>query len=172
MGIPDHVTSLLINLYEGEEATLRNGHRQPTGSKLGKEYANALYCHPAYLTYMQSTSWEMSGWMKLKLESRLLRKYVSNVMCRWHQPNGRKWRGTKEPFNEDEKGDWETWLKTQHSKNEDYPIQSHYFVSNREKIETDRLYFLICNITADGDCSHEIKRHSLKEKLWQTYTGS
>ena len=56
MGIPDHVTSLLINLYEGEEATLRNGHRQPTGSKLGKEYANALYCHPAYLTYMQSTS--------------------------------------------------------------------------------------------------------------------
>ena len=40
-----------------------------TGSKLGKEYTKAIYCHPAYLTYMQSTSWEMSDWMKHKLES-------------------------------------------------------------------------------------------------------
>ena len=41
-----------------------------TGSKLGKEYVNAVYCHPAYLTYMQSTSGEMPGWLKHKLESR------------------------------------------------------------------------------------------------------
>ena len=40
---------------------------QQTGSKLGKEYVKAVYCHPAYLTYMQSTSWEMPGWMKHKL---------------------------------------------------------------------------------------------------------
>ena len=45
---------------------------QWTGSKLGKENVNAVYCHPAYLTYMQSTSCEMLGWMKHKLESRLL----------------------------------------------------------------------------------------------------
>ena len=45
---------------------------QQTGSKLGKEYVKAVYCPPAYLTYMQSTSCEMPGWMKLKLESRLL----------------------------------------------------------------------------------------------------
>ena len=44
---------------------------QWTGSKLGKEYVKAVYCHPAYLTYMQSTSWEMLGWRKHKLESRL-----------------------------------------------------------------------------------------------------
>ena len=44
---------------------------QQTGSKLGKEYAKAEYCHPAYLTYMQSTSCEMPGWMKHKLESKL-----------------------------------------------------------------------------------------------------
>ena len=43
-----------------------------TGSKLGKEYVKAIYCHPAYLTSMQSTSCEMSGWMKHKLESRLM----------------------------------------------------------------------------------------------------
>ena len=45
---------------------------QQTGSKLGKEYVKAVYCHPAYLTYMQSTSCEIPGWMKDKLESRLL----------------------------------------------------------------------------------------------------
>ena len=45
---------------------------QQTGSKLGKEYIKAVYCHPACLTYMQSTSCEMLGWMKHKLESRFL----------------------------------------------------------------------------------------------------
>ena len=44
---------------------------QQTGSKLGKEYVKAVYCHPAYLTYMQSTLYEMPGWMNHKLESRL-----------------------------------------------------------------------------------------------------
>ena len=47
---------------------------QQTGSKSGKEYVKAVYCHPAYLTYMQSTSCEMPGWMKHKLESRLPRE--------------------------------------------------------------------------------------------------
>ena len=44
---------------------------QQTGSKPGKEYVKAVYCHPTYLTYVQSTSWEMLDWMKHKLESRL-----------------------------------------------------------------------------------------------------
>ena len=56
MGIPDHLTCLLRNLYAGQEATVRTGHEQQTGSKLEKEYVNAVYCHPASLTSMQSTS--------------------------------------------------------------------------------------------------------------------
>ena len=63
MGIPDHLTCLLKNLYAGQEATVRSGH--------GQEYIKAVYRHPAYLTYMQSTSREMLGWMKHRLESRL-----------------------------------------------------------------------------------------------------
>ena len=64
MGIPDHLTCLLRNLYAGQEATVRTGHRtidwqQQTGSKSGKEYIKASYCHPAYLTYMRSISCEM-----------------------------------------------------------------------------------------------------------------
>ena len=50
---------------------------QWTGSKLGKEYIKAVYCHPAYLTSMQSISWEMLGWMNHKLESRLLGKILT-----------------------------------------------------------------------------------------------
>ena len=52
---------------------------QQTGSKSGKEYIKAVYCHPAYLTYMQSTSCETLGWMKQKLESRLLREIPINL---------------------------------------------------------------------------------------------
>ena len=48
---------------------------QHTGSRLGKEYVKFVYCHPAYLTGMQSTSWETLGWKKHKLESRLPEKY-------------------------------------------------------------------------------------------------
>ena len=62
----------LTNLYAGKDATVRTGHKQQTGSKLGKEYVKAAYCHPAYLTYMQNKSREMPDWMKHKLESRLL----------------------------------------------------------------------------------------------------
>ena len=58
MEIPDHLTCLLQNLYVGQEATLRTG-REKTGSKQEKESVKAVYCHPAYLTYMQSTSGEM-----------------------------------------------------------------------------------------------------------------
>ena len=68
MGIPHHVTCLLRNLYAGQEARVRTGHGQQTDSKLGKEYVMAVYYHPAYLTYMQSTSCEMPGWMEHKLE--------------------------------------------------------------------------------------------------------
>ena len=53
MGIPDHLTCLLRNLYVGQEATELDMEQQ-TGSKSGKEYVKAVYCHPAYLTYMQS----------------------------------------------------------------------------------------------------------------------
>ena len=69
MGIPDHLTCLLRNLYAGQEATVRTRHGTTNWFQIGKDYVKAVYCHPAYLTYMQSTSCEMPGWMKL--ESRL-----------------------------------------------------------------------------------------------------
>ena len=113
---------------------------QQTGSKLGKEYIKAVYCYPAYLTYMQnkpagwSTCWNQGCW----------EKYQKPQKHKWHLPYGRKLRGTKEPLDESERGGWKSWLKTQHSKNKNHGIRSHHFMANRwgNKGNCDRLYFL------------------------------
>ena len=56
MGVPDHLICLLRSLCAGQEAILRPDMEKQTDPKLGKEYVKAVYCHPAYLTYVQSTS--------------------------------------------------------------------------------------------------------------------
>ena len=74
------------------------------GSKSGKDYVKAIYCHPAYLTYRQSTSCKMPGWMKHKLESRLLGEISKTSDMQMTHPYGRKQR-TKEPLDESERGE-------------------------------------------------------------------
>ena len=71
MGVTDNITYLLRNLYVVKKQQLEPDMEQLTGSKLGKKYDKAVNFHPAYLSSMQSTSCEMPGWMKHKLESRL-----------------------------------------------------------------------------------------------------
>ena len=89
IGITGHLTCLLRNLHAGQEATELDMEQQ-TSFKSGKEYIKAVYCHHAYLTFMQSTSWEMPGWMKHKLKSRLpgIISIISNIQMT--QPYGRK----------------------------------------------------------------------------------
>ena len=98
---------------ESREKRLALSKSRSSGSKLGKEYVKAVYTHPAYLTYMQSTSCKMLGWMKHKLESRLLGE-ISTTSDK-QVNNGRKIRGTKEPLDEGKRGVWKNWLNTQHS---------------------------------------------------------
>ena len=161
---------------------------QRTGSKLGKEYIKTVYCHPAYLTYMQSLCvcsvaqlcltlcnprcppgysihgnspgkniglgchallqgifpnqgsnpglphWRwifyclshqgnvkftfhhvkcQAGWITSENQD-CWEKYQQPQICRWYHPNGGKWRGTKEPLDEDERVQWKSWLETQH----------------------------------------------------------
>ena len=160
MGIPDHIICLLRNLYAGQEATVWIRCGTMTGSKLGKEYDKAIYCHAVYLTYMQSTSFEMLGWMSHKLESRLPGEISRISIIRWHHPYGNKWRGTEEPLRESERGEWKSRLKTQHSKNKDHGIRSHArWQIDGERMETvTDFIFLGFKGTVDGDCSHEIRR--------------
>ena len=103
MGIPDHLTCLLKNLYEGYEATVKTGPGTTDWFQIGKEYIKAVYCHLAYLNSMQSTSWE-TGW-RTGWNQDCWEKYQQPQICRWHHPCGRKWR-TKETFDESEKGEW------------------------------------------------------------------
>ena len=70
--IPDHLTCLLRICMQVKKQQLQQDMEQWTGSRFGKEYVKAVYCHLAYLTYIQSTSCEMPSWMKHKLELRLL----------------------------------------------------------------------------------------------------
>ena len=75
MGIPDNLTWFLRNLYAVQEATVRTVHGTTDWLQIRKEYIKAVYCYPAYLTYMQSISCEMLGWMKHKMESDWWGKY-------------------------------------------------------------------------------------------------
>ena len=115
---------------------------------------------PAYLTYMQSTSWETLGWKKHKLKSRLLGEISITSDMQMTPPLWQKVRRTKEPLAESERGEWKSWLKVQHSENKDHGIWSHHFMGNRwgNSGNSDQLYFWGSKITADSDCSHEIKR--------------
>ena len=83
---PVLLTCLLRNLYAGQEATVRTGHGTTDWFQIGKGvHIKAVYCHPAYLTYMQSTSCKMPGWMKHKLESRLPGEIsiISDMQLSW-----------------------------------------------------------------------------------------
>ena len=77
-----------------------------------KEYLQAVYCHPAYLTYRQSTSWGTLGWRKDKLESRLLGEISITSDTQMTTPLWQKWR-TKQPLDGSEGGEWKSWLKAQ-----------------------------------------------------------
>ena len=133
---------------------------QQTGSKLQKEYVKAVYCHLAYLTYMQSTSWETLGWKKHKLESRLPGKISITSDMQMNHTYGRKQRRTKEALKSllmKVKEDSEkVGLKLNIQKTKimaSGPITSWQI--DGETVETMLDFiFLGCKITADGDCSH------------------
>ena len=89
----------------------------------------------------------MTGWTKHKLDLRLVGEtsITSDMQMIIHMhPYGRKWRRTKEHPDESEREEWKSWLKTQHSKNEDHGIRFHHFMANRwrNNVNSDRLYLL------------------------------
>jgi len=104
---------------------------EQTGSKLGKEYVKAVYCHPAYLTYMHSTSYKILGWMKHKLESRRRNinnlRYVDDTTLTVESEEELKGLLIKV------KEESENRSLKQHSKNEGRGIWSHHFMKNMGK---------------------------------------
>ena len=134
---------------------------QWTGSKSGKEYVKAIYCHPAYLTYMQSASFEMPGWMKHKLESRLLGEISITSDMQMTPPLWQKGKkNLKCLLMKVKEESVKAGLKLSIQKTmmmASSPITSWQI--DGETMETVRDFiFGGSKITADGDCSHEIKR--------------
>ena len=128
---------------------------QWTGSKLGKGYAKAVYCHLAYLTYMQSTSYEMPGWMKLKLGIKIARRNSNNLRC------------TDDTTLMAESEELKNLLKVKEGReNSDLklniqktkimasgPITSWQIDGETVETVADFIFYG-SKITADGDCSH------------------
>ena len=140
---------------------------QQTGSKSGKEYIKAVYCHPAYLTYMQSTSCEMPGWMKQKLESRLLREIPINLRYADDTTLMEESEELKSLLMKVKEESEKAGLKLSLQKTKimsSGPITSPQI--DGETVETVRDFiYWGSKITADGDASHEIKRCLLLTNL-------
>ena len=134
---------------------------QQTGSKLGKECIKAVYCHPAYLTYMSGTSFKMTGWGKLKLESRLPGEISITSMCRWHHPHGKKQRGTKEPPEEGEKEKQKVGLKLNIQKTKIKMGKQHKQWQALFSWAPKSLWTVTAAVKLKYACF-------LEEKLWQT----
>ena len=132
---------------------------QQTSSKLGKEYVKAVYCHPAYLTHMQSSSWEILGWMKHKLESRL----PGEISITWYADDTTLMAESEELKSllmkvKEESEKIGLKLNIEITKiMASGPITSWQI--DGETVETVADFtFFGSKITADGDCCHEIKR--------------
>ena len=125
--------------------------------KIGKGVWQCCMLSPCLFYLYTEYILRNAGWMNHRLESRFLEKYQQSQIHKWYHFNGRKLRETKEPLNEDERREWKSWLKTQHSKNEDHGIWSPHFMANgwEKKVEavTDFI-FLGSKITLDSDYNH------------------
>ena len=136
---------------------------QQTSSKLGKEYVKAEYCHPAYLTYMQSTSCEMLGWIKHRLESRLPGEITITSDMQMTPTLRQKAEELKSLLMKMKAESEKAGLKLNIQKMKIMASSpSTSWQIDGETVETvANFIFLGSKITADGDCSHEIKRHLL-----------
>ena len=98
-------------------------------------------------------------------------KYQQPQICRWHRPYDRKWRGMKEPLDESERGEWKSWLKSTFRRLRSWhPVPSLHGKQMGKQWQT--FIFLHSKITADGDCSHKIKRHLLLGRKVRTKLDS
>ena len=117
LGVPDHFTSLLRNLYAGQEATVRIRHGITDWFKIRKGVCQGCILSPCLFNlYAEYIIWN-AAWMKHKLESRLQGEIPISSDKQMTPPLWQKRRRTKEPLDESERGEWKSWLKAQHSEN-------------------------------------------------------
>ena len=108
MGIPDHLTRLWENCMQAKKQQLEPDMEQQIDFKSGKECSKAVYWHPAYLTYMQSIM-QNARLDEAQAGIKTAGRNINNLIYADDtNPYGRKWRGTKEPLDESERGEWKS----------------------------------------------------------------
>ena len=147
MGIPDHLTCLLRNLYAGQETTVRNGHGPTDRFQIGKGVHQGCLLSPClfnlYAEYIMRNAGLEDTQARIKIAGRNINNLRYADVWQNHLYD-RKRRKTKKPLDENERGEWKSWLKVQHSENQDHGILSHHFIANRwgNSGNSDKLYFL------------------------------
>ena len=174
MWIPVHLTCLLINLYAGQEATVRTGNRTTEWFQIGKGIPQGCIIVTLLIYLLHRVHNEKPWAGEITRWNKVWQKYQWPQMCRGHHLYGRKWRRTKEPLDESETGEWISCLKAQHARNLDHGIRFHHFMANRWGNSGNSRWFIFLDskITADGDSSHEIKRHLLLGRKGMTNLDS
>ena len=117
MGIPDHLSASWEISVQVKKQQLESDMEQQTSSKFGKVYVKAVYCHPAYFTYMQSTWWETLGWKEAQVGIKIARRNINNL--RYADDTtlmAESEEEPKEPLDENERGEWKSWLDIQKTK--------------------------------------------------------
>ena len=175
MGIPDHLTCLLRNLYVGQEATVRTGHGTTDWFQIRKGIRQGCILSPCIFNFYAEYIMRNTGLDEAQAGIKIAGRNSSNLRhaVRWHRPYGRK-RRTKEPLDESERRKSKSCLKLNIQKTKimaSSPITSWQI--NGEAMETVTDFILGgSKITTDGDCCHEIKRCLLLGKKAMTNLDS
>ena len=157
MGIPHHLTCLLRNLYAGQEATVRTLHGTTDWFQIGNGVCQGCILSPCGFSLYEEYIMRNVRLDEAQAGIRFLGEISITSDMKMTPPIWQKWRRNKESLDESERGEWKSWLKTEHSEKWDHGIRSHHFMANRWETVTD---FILggSKSTADGDCSHEIRR--------------
>ena len=174
MQIPDHLTYLLRNLYAGQETTVRTGHETMDWFKIWKGVRQDCILSPClfnvYAEYIMRNAGLEEAQAGIKIAGRNINnlRYADDTTLMAESEEG-----AKKPLDQSERGERKSWLKVQHSENEDHVIRSHHFMGNRKgNSGVSDFIFGGSKITADGDCSHEIKRRLLLRRKVMTNLDS
>ena len=163
MGIPEHLTCILTNLYSGQETTIRTRHATVDLFKIGKGVCQACILSPCLFNSYAEYIMQNAGLDDIEVVNKIAGRKSITSDKQMTPPLWQKTRRTKEPLDEGERREWKSCLKTQHLKTEDHGNRSHHFMANRwaNNRNSDRLYFLGLQNHCISAHSHGIKIHLL-----------
>ena len=131
MGIPDHLTCLLRNLYAGQEATVKTGHGKTDWFQIGKEVCQGCILSPCLFKFYAEYIMRNPGLEEAQAGIRIARRNINNLRYADDTTLMAESEEELKSLLMKVRGEWRSWLKAQHSENEDHGIRSHHFMGNR-----------------------------------------